>query len=264
VRDRAELDAALADGATALVHCVEGGFHLGGTVDEVDRNVAELARRGVAYVTLAHLFWRRVAANAPAIPFLPDRLYDLVFPQDGTALTDLGEAAVRALARERILVDLSHMRPDALGRTLDILDAEADPSLPVVASHAGCRFGGQRYMLDDRAIERIAGRGGVIGLIMAQHQLNDGVRGKDTRTWDESFAVIRRHVDRIHDVTGGYDHVGIGTDFDGFIRPTMAGLETMADLTRLEAALREHYGDEAAERITSGNAIRVLRALWPG
>jgi hypothetical protein len=37
----------------------------------------------------------------------------------------------------------------------------------------------------------------------------------------------------------------------------------MADLGGLEAALRAHYGDDVAERIASGNAIRVLRTLWP-
>ena len=60
---------------------IEGGFALGATPAEIDANVAELARRGVAYVTLAHLFWRGVATNAPALPFLPDWLYRLVFPR---------------------------------------------------------------------------------------------------------------------------------------------------------------------------------------
>jgi microsomal dipeptidase-like Zn-dependent dipeptidase len=263
VHARAELDAALAAGATALVHCVEGGFHLGRTAEEVDRNVAELARRGVAYITLAHLFWRRVAANAPAIPFLPDPVYNVLFPQRaGAGLTDLGRAAVRAMARERILIDLSHMRGDAIEQTFALLD-EVDPAIPVISSHAGWRFGGQRYMHDEDTVRRIAARGGVIGLILAQHQLNDGVRGKQTRTLEESFEVVRRHVDRIHEITGSHDHVGIGSDFDGFIRPTMGGLETAADLGRLEHALRAHYGDDVAGRITSGNAVRVLRALWP-
>ena len=38
--------------------------------DESLRN--KLAAHGVAYITVAHLFWRGVATNAPAIPFLPD------------------------------------------------------------------------------------------------------------------------------------------------------------------------------------------------
>ena len=66
-----------------FVHCVEGGFHLGATPEEVDANVRELARRGVLYITLAHLFCRQVATNAPALPFLPDPLYNVLFPQHG-------------------------------------------------------------------------------------------------------------------------------------------------------------------------------------
>jgi microsomal dipeptidase-like Zn-dependent dipeptidase len=33
-------------------------------------------------------------------------------------------------------------------------------------------------------------------------------------------------------------------------------------LARLEEALHERYADEDAERICSGNALRVLRAGW--
>ncbi len=55
----AELDRALDAKKIAFVHCVEGGFHLGATRTEVERGIEELARRGVVYVTLAHLLWRR-------------------------------------------------------------------------------------------------------------------------------------------------------------------------------------------------------------
>ena len=43
----------------------------------------------------------------------------------------------------------------------------------------------------------------------------------------------------------------------------MSGLEDMGDLTRLEERLRQEYGDATADLITHGNALRVLRALWP-
>ena len=118
-RDRDSLDRAVGDGALTLVHCVEGGFHLGDEPEEIDRNVSELARRGVAYVTLAHLFWRQVATNANAIPFLSAGTYRWLFPQPREAgLTERGRAAVRAMARERVMVDLSHMRADAIEETL--------------------------------------------------------------------------------------------------------------------------------------------------
>lgn len=38
----------------------------------------------------------------------------------------------------------------------------------------------------------------------------------------------------------------------------------MADMSRLETALRERYGDADGEAIASGNALRVLRAGWGG
>jgi microsomal dipeptidase-like Zn-dependent dipeptidase len=259
VREADALERALARGAIAVVHCLEGGVDLGSSTAQIERNVAELKRHGVAYITLAHLFYRQVATNAPAIPFLHDRLYRRLFPQPKGGLTERGRAAVEAMVRNRILVDLAHMSSDSVQRTFAILDDVA-PDMPVINSHAGYRFGTQEYMLDARTIERIAERRGVVGLILAQHQLNDGIRKREG-TFDESFDVICRHIDKFHEITGSHEYVALGSDFDGFIKPTMGGLETPADLRRLEARLRECYGDDA-ELITSGNALRVLRELW--
>ena len=265
VHSLADLDAALAAETVALVHCIEGGFHLGATTEQVDASVTALAGRGVAYVTLAHLFWRRVAANAPAIPFLPDVVYNTLFPQKaGIGLTELGTAAVRAMYRERMLIDVSHMRGDSLEQTfalLDRLDRESDAAPadhPVISSHGGFRFGKQVYNHDEATVRRIADRGGVIGLIFAQHQLNEGVR-KKTKTLEESLEVIWRHIDRIRDITGSHEHVAIGSDFDGFIKPTLGGLERSSDIARLSSAVVARYGAVDAERILAGNVLRVLR-----
>jgi microsomal dipeptidase-like Zn-dependent dipeptidase len=264
VRNLAELERCIGGGAAAMVHCVEGGFHLGDKDDEIERNVETLADRGVAYLTLAHLFFRQVATNAPALPFLPDWLYNLVFPQrKGEGLTRRGEAAVRAMVRHRVIVDVSHMRPASVTATLDLLD-ELDPdrNVPVISSHAGYRFGRQQYMHDEAQIRRIKERGGVIGLIMAHHQLDDGIRRRNTSSLDESMEVIDRHVRKIVEITGNYEHVAIGTDFDGFIKPTMGGLQSMADLTALEERLVGRYGAADAKLIASDNVLRVLRKGW--
>lgn len=264
VHNRTELDECLRADATALVHCVEGGFSLGAEEKEIEKNVAELSNRGVAYVTLAHLFFRQVATNAPALPFLRDDFYNRLFPQRaGDGLTKLGIAAVRAMFHHRVLVDVSHMRTDAIKETFELLN-KLDPGreMPVVATHSGYRFGKQIYMLDTDTITEIKDRDGVVGLIMAQHQLNDGVRCDPTETFEDSLAVIYRHIDKIAEVTGDYRHVAFGTDFDGFIKPTMSGLESAADLCKLERALERKYKDDA-KLITSGNALRVLRKLWP-
>jgi microsomal dipeptidase-like Zn-dependent dipeptidase len=266
VHNRAELDDCVVAGATALIHSVEGGCLLGDTDAEIAANCAELGRRGVGYVTVAHLFFRQVATNANALPFLPDSIYDFFFPQRGEdRLTPRGEAVVRGLVENRILIDLSHMDPPGIRETFALLD-EIDPGseVPVVSTHAGYRFGKQQYMCDEEILLQIKRRRGVVGLIMAQHQLNDGIlpRKKRTKTLDESLEVICTHIDKIAEVTGGYEQIALGTDFDGFIKPTMGGLKDMSDLRHLEAALRKHYGDENAERMLWSNALGVLKTLW--
>lgn len=265
VHNRAELDAAVADGATALVHCVEGGFHLGDSDEEIAANCAELGRRGVGYVTVAHLVFRQVATNANAFPFLPDGLFDFFFPQrDKDRLTQRGEAVVRGLVENRILIDLSHMDPGGIRETFAFLDEiDPDSSVPVVSTHAGYRFGKQQYMCDEEIILQIKRRKGVVGLIMAQHQLNDGIRKKETTNLEESLEVICRHIDKIAEITGGYEQIALGSDFDGFIKPSMGGLQDAGDLAQLEAALIDRYGKENAERITWKNALGVLQRLWP-
>jgi microsomal dipeptidase-like Zn-dependent dipeptidase len=261
----AELEAALSANKVALVHVLEGGFHLGATPDEVDAAVTKLAARGLAYVTLAHLFFRQVATNANALPFLPDGIYNWVFPQPHEGLTDLGQAAVRALVREHVLVDASHMSDRSVAGLIAALD-ELDPGreVPLFSSHAGYRFGKQEYMYTEDTVRAVAARNGVIGLIFAQHQLLDGLKPGKTKTFEQSFEAICKHIDRIAEITGGHANVGIGTDFDGFIKPTLGGLESSADLAKLEAALRDKYGDETADAITSGNALRLLRTYWRG
>ena len=267
VRNLEQLDACLASGAIGLIHAVEGGYNLGDSEAEIAANCRTLAEKGVGYVTVAHLFFRQIATNAPALPFLPDPVYDFVFPQRGKdRLTPRGEAMIRGMVENRILIDLSHMDPGGIDEVFALLDGELDPGkrFPVVSTHAGYRFGKQKYMCDRGIVERIAARDGVVGLIMAQHQLNDGLRKhKDyTKALSESLEVICAHVDRIAEITGGYDHIGLGSDFDGFIKPTMGGIEKMSDLATLDAALRKKYGDEATDKMTSGNALRVLRKLW--
>jgi microsomal dipeptidase-like Zn-dependent dipeptidase len=271
VSTEADLDRVTKEGKVAFMHCVEGGFHLGAGVEEIKANVAELKERGVVYVTLAHLFWRGIATNAPAIPFLEDRCYKTIFHQPRVGLSDLGRAAVEAMYENRILIDVSHMSERALDATFALLEeldekAGADATEhPVIATHAGYRFGKQEYMLSPRTIRRIAGRGGVIGLILARHQLNENAEVANPDDPEETHAVLRRHIDAIRLQVPGHTnaHVAIGSDLDGFIKPTVAGVETAGDLGTLVGPLRDVYGDDA-EMILSGNAMNVVRkALKP-
>lgn len=261
-RSPAEVDAIQAAGKLALVHCVEGGFSLGADAQSIQRTVRMLAARGVAYVTLAHLVWRHVATNVPCVPFASDELYNKIFPQPDVGLSELGRAAVRAMVAAGVLIDITHMSQAALDDTFALLD-ELDPegTVPALASHCGYRFGGQAYNLDDTTIRRIAERDGVVGLMLSTYFMADGLDAEPA-SFDESFDLLCRHVDAIHGVTGSYANLAVGTDLDGFIKPTLPGLGDSAQLRRLEPALQARYGRTTAEAIQSGNAMRVLRAGW--
>ena len=264
VRSGTELDDCIRDRRIAFIHAVEGGFHLG-PEREVRSNVAELARRGVGYVTLAHLFWRGVATNAPALPFLPDPLYRLIFPQPaGEGLSAIGRAAVEAMVEHRVLVDITHMSEPSLADTFELLDrSDPERTLPVIATHMACRFGHLGYNLTDETIARVAERGGVLGVIDCRHYVSDGVRRRrGGRSFEQSVDLICRHVDHIAEVTGSFDHAAIGSDLDGYIKPALSGIEHLGRMRDLQAALAERYGAQRAGKVCSGNALRVLRARW--
>lgn len=259
-----ELEEHLTDaGRPILVHAIEGGFHIGDDPGQVHGNVAELARSGVAYITVAHLFFRQVATNAPALPFLPDGLYNRVFHQDkGEGLTPLGRELVNAMVDEGILVDLTHMRAQSIGDVFALLD-ERDPvqEIPVIATHMAYRFGGLEYSFDDDTVRRIAARGGLLGLILCQHYITSGLHDV-AETFDGSVQALCRHIDKLHELTGGYDHIAIGSDLDGYIKPALPGLEHQGRMADLQQALARRYGADVTEQISSGNALRVLRTQW--
>lgn len=258
----AELDEYLAAGRPVLVHCIEGGFQLGDDEQAVRDHVRTLAEHGVAYVTVAHLFWRRVATNAPALPFLPDWLYRLVFPQPDEGLTALGRTAVEAMVDNGVIVDITHMSAASIRDTLALLDTrDPDRRIPLFATHMACRLGGLEYCLPDETIRRVAERNGVLGCILCEHYISDGLRTR-VRSYADSFAALCRHIDRIHELTGSFDNIGIGSDLDGYIKPALPGLEHMGRMRALQQSLAERYGSEPAEKICSANALRVLRSAW--
>jgi microsomal dipeptidase-like Zn-dependent dipeptidase len=263
--DPRELDKALATGKLALVHCVEGGFSLGATTQSVERAVKVLAGRGVAYITIAHLFWRHFATNVPSVPFVSDATYRRWFPQPDIGLTDLGHAAVQAMVAEGVLIDLTHMSSAALEDTLTLMD-QLDPtgSVPLLASHCGFRFGHREYNLTGETVSRVAERDGVIGLMLSPHFMADGLPGGHPASWEDSVQVLCRHIDEIAAITGTHRNLAIGSDLDGFIKPTLAGFDDSQTLSRLGSALEQRYGEAITEAIQSGNALRVLRTGWRG
>ncbi len=155
------------------------------------------------------------------------------------------------------------MRAQSIGDVFALLD-ERDPAreIPVIGTHMAYRFGGLEYSFDDDTVRRIAARGGLLGLILCQHYITSGLHDV-AETFDGSVQALSRHIDKLHELTGGYDHIAIGSDLDGYIKPALPGqLEHQGRMADLQQALARRYGADVTEQISSGNALRVLRTQW--
>jgi len=164
------------------------------------------------------------------------------------------------------------MSQRALDDTFAVLeecDRELGRTAPVLATHVATRHGdeGLAYNVTRGTVESIAARDGVVG----HHIMADGLRPEpakgERRTVDfnDWFELLCTHIDTIDEWSGRpFRHVGIGSDLDGFIKPTLAGVETAEDMCKLEVALADRYGPASADQICSGNALRMLYDYrWP-
>jgi microsomal dipeptidase-like Zn-dependent dipeptidase len=257
VRNPAQLQQCLDDGAKFLFHCVEGAFALGGDPANVDK----LAARGVAYVIVAHLFYRGVAACQNAFPFVPDSLFATVLNPEQKAtvgLTDLGTQIVERLLDQGILVDITHASDKA---QQDILSLARDHgNAPVISSHTGVRpTSGYPLNLSPAVVQQIAASNGVIGVILYPHWLR---QPSQQILGDESIRVVFNAIDCIHEITGSYGHIAIGTDLDGFIKP-IDECPGYSHTAAVVTAIQQRYPD-VADRLLWSNARDVLARGWKG
>ncbi|HTM50415.1 MAG TPA: membrane dipeptidase [Bryobacteraceae bacterium] len=247
----------LAGGQKFLFHCVEGAFAFGGDPGNVDK----LAARGVAYVIVAHLFYRGVASCQNALPFVPDPVFEtLLNPEQDSkvGLTTLGAQIVERLLVKRVLVDITHANEIAQNQIFQM--ARDHGNAPVISSHSGVR-GTSRFPLNlsAEAVRQIARSGGVIGIILSPYWLRQPeqqVFGAD------GFQLLFKAIDWIHSITNRYDHIAIGSDLDGFIHP-VKGCEDYSKTPALVEAIRHKYPQDA-ERILWANALDVLERGWQG
>jgi microsomal dipeptidase-like Zn-dependent dipeptidase len=261
-RNPHEMDDGIAPGKLVLIHAVEGGFQLGATEAEIQRNMATLKARGVAYITVAHLLYRQVATNAPAITGMSDADYNRHFPQPAFGLTDRGRTLIAAMADAGILIDVTHMSVRGINETIAFLES-IHSTVPVIATHAACGGPGlPEYNITDDHIRAIQKRGGVVGLIACSCWMSAG--GPVPATFDESMNLFSQHVHGILNATNSTDFAAIGSDMDGFIKPALPGIGSPLDFPRVEARLTEINGGAVAQQICSGNALRVLRNHWKG
>ncbi len=254
----AELDRIVAEGNTAIIHTVEGGHVLGAGLhpDDVDgrlKRLDMLAARGVASLTLTHLFPNDLAGHAEAIPGLLKCLgrFDTGVDLD-RGLDRTGGAVIDRMVKLGIVPDVSHCTPRARTEIYERVSGE----IPVIATHVGMKsLNGEEYNLTPGDVEAIASSRGIVGVIFMTHWL----KKPDPK---EGLEAIWETMDAIRAASGSWRHIAIGTDFDGFTDPP-DDCHDASQLPEIEKLLeRKGLARPDIEAVLGGNARRVLRESW--
>ncbi|KAI3129358.1 transcriptional regulator family: Fungal Specific TF [Penicillium roqueforti] len=208
------------------------GLHQIGSSLAVIRQMYEL---GVRYITLTHNCDNAFATAASTV----------TETGKDNGLSDFGRAAIREMNRLGMMIDLSHTSH----RTMR--DAIAATRAPVIFSHSACYALAKRLRnTPDDVLRMLRQNGGLIMIFFAN---------KFIRPDNPDKASLEDVVDHIFHAASiaGWDHVGIGSDFDG--TPAVAsGIEDVSAYPRLiEAVMRRGATDEQVRKLVGLNILRV-------
>jgi membrane dipeptidase len=111
------------------------------------------------------------------------------------------------------------------------------------------------FNLTDEEIREIARSGGAVGVIFMTHLL-------DENHPRNGLDAIWRTIEHIVEVTNSWDHVALGSDFDGFTDPPddVPDASAMGNVTA--TLLERGVPDDALKKVLGGNALRVLQDGW--
>ena len=232
----------------AVLHTIEGGHALGGDISTLE----SFADRGVAMITLTHFFNKGIASAVNAYPYFPDA--NSGWSHQG--LSEFGRDVVMEMERLGIIVDVIHCTSTAIKDVLEIA------TKPLVASHASTRtLGDHPYSLFDEHIQQIASDGGIIGVIIDPFILCNYSSMHEAETKATLQDVVRT-IQHIVKLCGNHKHVGIGSDFAGYISgPT--DMSRLSQIGRLRYLLLKEFGSEqVVDDILANNAIEFLLKNW--
>lgn len=219
-----------APGRVATFLAIEGAGAFAADPTKIDGFI----ERGVRFVGLVH------AKNGPLASSATGE-------RTSVGLTDVGKMFCNRVYDKGALVDVSHLSDAGFADLVPIAKAHG---APLVATHSNARvLAGAPRDLTDEQLRAIGDTGGVAGL-----NLHTPFLTKDAEAGVEHAVAQVEHMVKV----AGIDHVAIGSDFDGGIKPP-AGLDDAAAWPKLAAALRRRgmsYDDVL--KIFSLNALRVL------
>jgi membrane dipeptidase len=210
-------------------------FEGAGPLAEAPESLDAWVARGVRLVGLVHTEHNALASSsgdARAVTY---------------GLTEAGKRLVRRAHALGVAVDVSHASDQAVS---DVLAVARETSGVVVATHSNSRALCEHPRnLTDEQLRGIAATGGVVGLNFHAPFV---VRGRAATLAD----VVRQAAYLVR--VAGPEHVAIGADFEGGIRPAQ-GLADASHFPELAQALRRAgLSDAVVRQLFAENALRVL------
>lgn len=255
-------------GKIASLIGVEGGYSIEGSIPVL----RQLYEMGARYMTLTHsdsLDWADSGTDVPR----------------SGGLSPFGEEVVREMNRLGMMVDISHVSPDAMKDALRVTKA------PVIFSHSSARaVADHPRNVPDDVLKLTAENGGVVmvnffsAFIVPESAERDvrrmayrreidktmtdeGEIEQAMKRWDAengrgergTIHTLVDHIDHIVKVAG-VDHVGIGSDYDGvsMLPEQLEDVSTYPYIT--QALLDRGYSHDDIRKINGGNLLRVMRA----
>jgi membrane dipeptidase len=233
---RRDLDRALEPGNLGFLFFMEG---LTPIRDRLE-NVEAFFRLGLRGMTLTHNHGNAVTDGAGV--------------DNPRGLTQFGREVVRLMEELGITMDFAHCGEPGFW------DAIRMAHKPVINSHTGLRaFKDIPRNFSDDMCKAVADTGGVICLAYIPFFSGAGKDDQQPATLDTLVRVFDYLMDLV-----GPDHVGLGSDWDGFGEPYFEGLRHIGDEPNLIAALMSAgYDEESLAKIMGGNMRRVLTENLP-
>lgn len=265
---------------------IEGGHSIEGSL----ALLRDYYALGVRYMTLT---W----SNSNGWADSSGDIDDASVPHTKEGLSEFGKDVVYEMNRLGMMVDISHVSDKTFFRTLIITRAPVIASHSSARALCNAPRNMTDDML--RAVANSGGPGSKGGVVQvnfysafisqayrdaqqkqqpevdkAVQELKDKAKaeGKEV-TYEEISKLERQYADRIprpplsalidqidHIAkVAGVDHVGLGSDFDGVEGQLPEGIDSVADLPKITAALMERgYSAEDCRKILGGNLLRVF------
>lgn len=255
-------------GKIASLIGMEGGY----SIEESIPVLRQLYAMGARYMTLTHsdsLAWADSGTDKPR----------------SGGLSPFGEEVVREMNRLGMMVDISHVSPDAMKAALRITKA------PVIFSHSSARGVADhpRNVPDDvlkltaendgvvmvnffsafivpesaeRDVRRMAYRREIDATIKDEGEIEQAMKRWDAENGRGGRGTVHTLLDHIDHIVkiAGVDHVGIGSDYDGvtMLPEQLDDASTYPYIT--QGLLDRGYSHEDIKKIYGGNILRVMRA----